>query len=139
MGWPSPPGLPSRPRLRELLDLGILAICFQHSLPPTEDVVHSICRELVIDVSQNPVRRPWKKDTLPGLCSASRIFSYEHGRVIMHRESLRMLGWRLPVCTNGITQADIGGLLGESMALQPHAAAIWGLLGACHQLLPNAF
>ena len=57
----------------------------------------------------------------------SRVYSYEHDRILSAYEVFRIYGWRDPVL-QGLTERQAWDLVGDSMALPPLAVALFGLL-----------
>ncbi len=122
---PSCRGLSLTPRVRELLDLGFLWACWRSGRHPIQDR-DELVADLFPDVSQNPGRKPWSVG-LRRVLRNSRVYSYEHDRILSAYEVFRIYGWRDPVL-QGLTESQAWDLVGDSMALPPLAVALFGLL-----------
>ncbi len=71
------------------------------------------------------------------VCKSSRLYSFELDRIVTPVELLRVHGWDLdglggvpPVTLTGIPRSKAYDLIGECMAMQSVAVAIWSLVCA---------
>ncbi len=151
VGWDAHPlqhaalwGIPSGQvvRAREILEVFLLSAAFLAGAAPQDELAMEQVRQaLHCNFSQNPswsnLRTPW---TLSTVCTSTRLYNYAQVRVWVPSEAMRAHGWDANGCgpnVQGLTIAQGWDLVGESMALQSLGLAIWSLLLACGERLPE--
>ncbi len=131
-------GVPKTDRVAELLQLGALVACVAHGKEEaTPEAVEEATAGWTCDFSQSPARKPWRHGSLPSLCTSTELYSYSHDRAITAQELFRMMGWQVPVSLGSLPGHKVRDLLGEAMALQPHAVAAVGLLHVAGASVPG--
>ena len=142
---PQPPKRPpallglARPigdRAAEILDLGFLWACRQHSVvdPNSPGARDSVVTGLVCDPTQNPEFKPWGRG-LPRVCRTSKPYVYSWDRRMRPIEAFAMYGWRRANLAP-LSDSDGWDLLGDSMALPTLGVALVALLGAAGGGIP---
>ena len=71
---------------------------------------------LFADVSQSACRHPWSQQ-VRSMVSASLLYSFEADRVLVGQEHLYLLGFKQPVRTATLSQAQLRHLAGEAMGI----------------------
>ena len=118
---------PLAPRKAELLDLALLwGLAQQQATEVTAHTRDLVCQGLLVNVSQNPARRPWSYD-LGRLTRTSRYYSFADDRVLSAQELFRIYGWQRANLT-GIKFGDAIDMLGDSMALPTLGVAMSALI-----------
>ncbi|MCP4243351.1 MAG: hypothetical protein GY772_22570 [bacterium] len=129
-------GLPRSRRIMEVVELGYLWASQKRGRSPLSGQDRPlIAANLFVDVSQNPGRCPWSFG-LHRLTRNSRIYSYEHDRILSPFEAFRVYGWRNP-CLEGLAASEAWDLLGDSMALPTLAVAVSAVVLGAGPYMPG--
>ena len=137
-------GLRGTSREREVLEVHLMAASLAQGLSLNKADLHTASHNLTADVSQN---LSWLRPDIPGassvFCTGSRIYSFKEDRVLLAEELLGAVGWRIPgrqppTCSS-LSNHDLQDLVGECMALPCLAAAVWALILALGDRMPDAW
>ena len=85
--------------------------------------------------ARNPRRGPWSFD-LRRLCRNSRMYSYQHDRLLVPTELYKMYGWR-SVDLSVLSLAHCQDMLGDSMALPTVGLALASLILIAGEAIPD--
>jgi hypothetical protein len=141
--WTAPAGVPAPrcrglaggARQRELLDIAYLSTCLANGSDPFDITLRQQnAHGLTCDVSQSINRSPWSHH-LRTITTASRIYSFQHDRLLHGEELFRCYGWEAQV--DGLAADHTNDLVGETMALPPLMAALTGLAVSAGLPLPG--
>ena len=100
-------GVPSLPRVKDLLDCAYVAV--------GRRIEDENGRTLIVDVSQDVCRSPWSWKV--GCCTtSSQWYSYLHDRMICESEKFMLLGFSPDVNVASLNRNDLRDLGGEAMA-----------------------
>ncbi|CAE7788012.1 CHT1 [Symbiodinium sp. CCMP2592] len=120
------------PRTRAMIDLAFLFTKLSKGGSAAEN--SDIIRNLVVDVSQALERKPWGLRTL--LASTS-LYSFEHDRLVLPMEGLRLLGFSTKCLYPSLSQGEIADLVGNAMSLPSVTIVCASLLSAALPRLPG--
>ena len=135
-------GVPTTPRVKELLDLAVLnvmdAALVNH---PGEDLpLQVLVKDLYVDCSQASCRKPWSVGFLRTFTTNSQLYSFSLDRVLVPDEQLRALGFRGNLASH-LHYPDVVEMAGQSMALCSIAFAEALVIAALFQqhAIPDLF
>ena len=131
-------GLPRPVAARSLvlMDLAFLATAYKMGLDPQDGANRStIVADLLVDLSQNPQRKPWGQK-LRRATRGWRPYVFSLDRRLWPEEGFALYGWH-PVNLSSLSGVDSWDLLGDSTALQTLAVATQALLMAAGPRVPG--
>ena len=130
------------PAQHELLELGFLSRCAQLGMPiPASSDAASralVAKDLYIDLSQSPERRPWRVGSVGTITTSSRVYSYEFDMMLRTEDLLRAYGRDVAhISKEQQSQARV--VLGNCMAVQPLAAVLHSCIIGVGGFLPGVW
>ena len=101
-------GLGTSKRVHDAVNL-----CAEHHEAEGFDI-----KRVVVDVSQDMLRRPWSADSFPTLTRSSEIFVYARERALIGTEHLQVCGFQASALDlSCVSQSQQKDLAGDGMAV----------------------
>lgn len=104
-----------------------------------EHQIKEVMSSTVVDISQNPVMRPFTRNggLVPCLTSTSKLYCYSRDRVICAREHFALQGWKGETLSlpEQLSEAKLKDLAGQGMCVASVGAILWALF--CVQQFPG--
>ena len=131
-------GLSRTKRSLDLLDCSWVEACKRRKISVQthsssfmkEALAQQVHHGLVVDVSQNPVRKPMsdKQGVLRTLTTSSTLYSFEHDRVLHPIEHMFLQGYPKDVSVpHTLSVQDLRKLAGEAICLPCLASIVWSI------------
>ena len=86
----------------------------------------SLAAGFYLDFEQNPERNPW--GSLRTCTTSTRVYSYEHDRVLSPLDNLWLLGYPRSVSVDGLKLGELHKLAGSAWALPTMGVCLYAAL-----------